>query len=432
MAIRSNSDDRTPHVVGSIALQHADGEIWNAIDSEKSRQLHSIELTASENFVSRAVLEAQGSVLSNKHAEGYPGRRYYGGCLHADTIENIAIDRAKRLFDCTYVNVQPHSGSQANQGVFLALLNPGDKILGLDLKAGGHLTHGAKVSLSGRWFQAFSYDVDTESQYVNMDEVERIARRERPKLMIAGGAAYSRKLDFARFRTIADKIGAILMADIAPVAGLVAAGVLPSPVPFAHVTTTVTHQTLRGPRGGMILTNDAEIAHKINSAIFPGLQGGPFMHTIAAKAVALAEALKPAFRVYAQAVVENAQTLCHRLEQGGLSIVSGGTDCHFGVIDLRPWKLTGDVAEQVLGEIGITLNRNIVPHDTTKATITSGIRLGSAACTSRGMGMEEFEEIGDMILALLGGAQAGVIDRRTERSIREGIVDLTRRFPLPY
>jgi len=432
MSKRADTDDRALPGVGSVALSQADRAIWNAIDSERLRQIHSIELTASENFASRAVLEAQGSVLMNKYAEGYPGRRYYGGCLYADEVESLAIARARQLFDCEYVNVQPHSGSQANQGVFLALLTPGDKILGLDLKAGGHLTHGAKVNQSGRWFQALAYGVDAVSHRVDMDEVEQIAKRERPKLIIAGGSAYSRRLDFARFRAIADEIGAVFMADMAPFAGLVAAGVFPSPIPFAHITTSTTHKTLRGPRGGMILTNDEAIARKIDAAIFPGLQGGPLMHTIAAKAVAFGEALQPSFRRYAQAVIDNAQTLCNRLVQGGLSIVSGGTDCHLGVIDLRPWGLTGDVAEQTLDTIGITLNKNIVPDDHTKATVTSGIRLGSAACTSRGMGTDEFEEIGDMMLALLGGVQAGAIDARTEKSIREGIADLTRRFPIPY
>ena len=428
----ANTDGLALPAVGSLTLQQADRDLWGVIDAERQRQQHSIELIASENFVSRAVLETLGSVLTNKYAEGYPGRRYYGGCLHADTAENMAIERATRLFGCEYANVQPHSGSQANQAVFLAFLAPGDKVLGLDLKAGGHLTHGARANISGRWFQAISYGVDPVSHRVDMDEVERIARRERPRLIIAGGSAYSRTLDFARFRAIADDVGALFMADMAHVAGLVAGGVFPSPVPFAHVTTPTTHKTLRGPRGGMILGNDGEIMKKINSAVFPGLQSGPLMHIIAAKAVALGEALHPTFHAYARTVVENAQALCGRLAEGGLSIVSGGTDCHLGVIDLRPWGLAGNVAEHALEQVGLTLNKNTVPNDETGPTVTSGIRVGSAACTSRGMGPDEFREIGDMILALLGGVRAGAIDSRTESSIREGVAELTRRFPLPY
>lgn len=391
--------------VSALPLAQADPGIWGAIDAERRRQRHSIELIASENFVSRAVLEVQGSVLTNKYAEGYPGRRYYGGCVNVDVTEEIAIERATRLFGSRYANVQPHSGSQANQAVYLALLAPGDKILGLDLRAGGHLTHGSKVNMSGRWLQALSYSVDPATHRVDMDEVERIARQERPKLIIAGGSAYSRTLDFARFRAIADETGAIFMADMAHFAGLAAAGAYPSPVPHAHVTTTTTHKTLRGPRGGMILTDDAELARKIDSAVFPGLQGGPLMHIIAAKAVALGEALQPAFRTYAHAVVENARVLCRRLAEGGLSIVSGGTDCHLGVVDLRPWGLAGNTAEQALEQVGITLNKNAVPNDPAKPAVTSGIRVGSAACTSRGMGPAEFQEIGDMILALLGGVR---------------------------
>ena len=432
MPTMANTDGLALPAVGSLTLQQADRDLWGVIDAERQRQQHSIELIASENFVSRAVLETLGSVLTNKYAEGYPGRRYYGGCLHADTAENMAIERATRLFGCEYANVQPHSGSQANQAVFLAFLAPGDKVLGLDLKAGGHLTHGARANISGRWFQAISYGVDPVSHRVDMDEVERIARRERPRLIIAGGSAYSRTLDFARFRAIADDVGALFMADMAHVAGLVAGGVFPSPVPFAHVTTTTTHKTLRGPRGGMILGNDGEIMKKINSAVFPGLQSGPLMHIIAAKAVALGEALHPTFHAYARTVVENAQALCGRLAEGGLSIVSGGTDCHLGVIDLRPWGLAGNVAEHALEQVGLTLNKNTVPNDETGPTVTSGIRVGSAACTSRGMGPDEFREIGDMILALLGGVRAGAIDSRTESSIREGVAELTRRFPLPY
>ncbi|WP_315133812.1 serine hydroxymethyltransferase [Achromobacter marplatensis] len=419
-------------VVSALALPQADRDIWAAIDAERHRQMHSIELIASENFASRAVLDTQGSVLTNKYAEGYSGRRYYGGCMNVDVAENIAIARAKLLFGAGYVNVQPHSGSQANQAVYLALLTPGDKILGLDLKAGGHLTHGAKVNMSGRWFQTLSYGVDPVSQRVDMDDVERIAKRERPKLIVAGGSAYSRTLDFARFRAIADDVGAVFMADMAHFAGLVAGGVYPSPVPHAHVTTTTTHKTLRGPRGGMILSNDGDIAKKIDSAVFPGLQGGPLMHIVAAKAVALGEALQPSFRTYVRAVVGNAQTLCDRLTEGGLSIVSGGTDCHLGVVDLRPWELAGHAAELALEQVGITLNKNAVPFDDAKPTVTSGIRVGSAACTSRGMGSDAFKEIGDMILAVLGDVRAGTVNARTEDAVRAGVADLAKRFPLPY
>jgi glycine hydroxymethyltransferase len=418
--------------VSGVALPQVDGEVWRAIDAERQRQVQSIELIAAENVVSRAVLEAQGSVLTNKYAEGYPGRRYYASCCNVDAIEELAIERARQLFSCAYANLQPHSGSQANQAVFLALLAPGDKILGLDLKSGGHLSHGAAFNLSGRWFQALSYGVHPVTHRVDMDQVEQIARQERPRLIIAGASAYSRALDFARFRAIADKVGAYLMADIAHVAGLVAGGAYPSPVPFAHVTTLSTHATLRGPRGGMILCNEQAIAQKINAAVYPGLQGAALMHIVAAKAVALGEALHPAFGAYAHAVVANAQALCGRLAEGGLLVVSGGTDCHLGVIDLRPWGLVGNVAERALEAIGITVNKNVVPGDEVKPTVTSGIRLGSAACTSRGMGVDEFREIGDMILAMLGGVRSGALDGRTERSIREGISDLTKRFRLPY
>lgn len=425
-------DDHTLPTANSLPLQQVDRDIWSAIESERRRQNSSIELIASENFVSRAVRETQGSVLTNKYAEGYSGRRYYGGCLNVDIVENAAIERAKALFRCGYANVQPHSGSQANQSVFLAFLKPGDKILGLDLKSGGHLSQGSKVNMSGSWFQAVGYSVDPVTHLIDMEEVERIAKKERPRLIIVGGAAYSRSLDFARFRAIADNVGAVFMADIAHVAGLIVAGVFPSPIPYAHVTTTTTHKTLRGPRGGMILTNNGEIARKIDAAVFPGLQGGPLMHVIAAKAVAFHEALQPAFRAYANALVENAQALCDRLAQGGLSIVTGGTDCHLGVVDLRPWGLTGVVAERALEQVGITVNKNTIPYDEEKPLITSGIRVGSAACTSRGMGTDEFREIGDMILALLGSARGGAVSTRTAASIREGVVKLTKHFPLPY
>lgn len=418
--------------VSADHLSQVDREVWGAIEAERLRQIHSIELTATENVVSRAVLEAQGSILTNKHAEGYPGRRYYAGCHNVDVVENLGIERAKRLFNCAYANLQPYSGSQANQAVLLALLVPGDKILGLDLKAGGHLSHGARFNLSGRWFQALSYGVHPQTHRVDMEEVERIARQERPQLLIAGASAYSRTLDYARFRAIADEVGAYLMVDIAEVAGLVAGGAFPSPIEFAHVTTATTHTTLRGPRGGIILCNDPVIAQKINAAVFPGLQCAPLMHIIAAKAVALGEALQPGFSTYAHAVIANARALCGRLAEGGLSMVSQGTDSHLAVIDLRPWGLAGNVAEHALEQIGITLNRNAVLGDQAKPNVTSGIRLGSAACTSRGMGIEEFQEIGDMILALLGGVRSGTFDRRTATSIREGVASLTKRFRLPY
>ncbi|APE49393.1 serine hydroxymethyltransferase [Delftia sp. HK171] len=425
-------DDLSLPKINSLDLQQADSEAWDAIAAERIRQSRSIELIASENFVSRAVMEAQGSVLTNKYAEGYPGVRYYGGCANADAVENLAIARAKALFGCAHANVQPHSGSQANQGVYLAFLEPGDKIMGLDLRSGGHLTHGSRVSVSGKWFQSISYEVDARSQRIDMDQVRRIALKERPRLIIAGGSAYSRQMDWAEFRRIADRVGAIFMADIAHVAGLVAAGVFPSPVEHAHVTTTTTHKTLRGPRGGMILSADAEIARRIDAAVFPGLQSGPLMHVVAAKAVALGEALKPAFRTYARAVVDNARVLCDRLSQGGLSVVSAGTDCHLGVIDLRPWELTGKAAETALEQIGITVNKNAVPGDGARPLVTSGIRVGSAACTTRGMGADEFREIGDMILATLGGIRSGTMNARTLKSIHEGVSDLTGRFPLPY
>jgi glycine hydroxymethyltransferase len=425
-------DDLPPLRFNARDLQHSDIEAWHAIHSERLRQARSIELIASENFVSRAVLEAQGSVLTNKYAQGYPGLRYYGGCANADAVENLAIARAKALFNCAHANVQPHSGSQANQGVFLALLEPGDRIMGLDLRSGGHLTHGSRVSLSGRWFQSISYAVDPVSQLIDMDQVRRIALCERPRLIIAGGSAYSRVLDFAEFRRIADDAGALLMADIGHVAGLVAAGVLPSPVGHAHVITATTHMTLRGPRGGMILSSDSEIARRMDAAIFPGLQSGPLMHVVAAKAVALGEALQPCFRTYAQAVVDNARVLCDRLAQGGLPVVSGGTDSHLGVIDLRPWELTGKAAETALEQVGITVNKNVVPGDGAQPLVASGIRVGSAACTTRGMGAEAFREIGDMILAVLGGVRSGTMNARTLRSIHEGVSDLTARHPLPY
>src|SRR5271156_5180870 len=359
----------------SDPLAMADPEVAAAVGRELVRQQSQIELIASENIVSRAVLEAQGSVLTNKYAEGYPGRRYYGGCQFVDIAEQLAIDRAERLFGCAFANVQPHSGAQANQAVFLALLKPGDTILGMSLAAGGHLTHGARPNLSGKWFNAVAYGVRREDARIDFDEVERLAHAHRPKLIIAGGSAYPRIIDFARFRAIADEVGAYLMVDMAHFAGLVAGGVHPSPLPHAHVVTTTTHKTLRGPRGGMILTNDPDIARRIDSAVFPGLQGGPLMHAIAAKAVALGEALQPSFAAYARAVIENAQSLAATLEAAGLAIVSGGTDTHLLLVDLRPLGLTGRDAEQALERAGITCNKNGIPFDPQPPTVTSGVRL---------------------------------------------------------
>lgn len=424
---------QNPEITGVSAtgLSVADGAIATAIVGEKTRQRESIELIASENFVSQAVLDAQGSVLTNKYAEGYPHRRYYGGCANVDVVEDLAIERVNRLFGSSYANVQPHSGSQANQSVFLALLNPGDTILGLDLKAGGHLTHGAPVNISGRWFDVVSYGVDPETHRIDMDQVAALARKHQPKLLIAGGSAYPRTMDFARFRQIADEVGAVLLVDMAHFAGLVAGGVHPSPVPFAHVVTSTTHKTLRGPRGGFVLTNDAEIAKKINSATFPGLQGGPLMHVIAAKAVAFGEALQPSFKTYVQAVVENCRVLAQELADGGLKITSGGTDCHLAVVDLRPVGVTGNIAEKVLESVGITLNKNAIPNDPEKPMVTSGIRVGSAAGTSRGFGADEYRQIAALMLDTLAAARDGTLDAR-QQDISSRVRQLVARFPLPY
>src|SRR6266700_3883174 len=382
-------------------LAQADPEIAAAIKGELGRQRHEIELIASENIVSRAVLEAQGSVMTNKYAEGYPGNRYYGGCEWVDVAETLAIERAKKLFGANFANVQPNSGSQMNQAVFLALLQPGDTFMGLDLAAGGHLTHGAPVNMSGKWFKAQHYTVRRDAQIIDMDEVARRAEEVKPKLIIAGGSAYSRSWDFKRFREIADSVGAYLMVDMAHFAGLVAGGVHASPVTHAHVTTTTTHKSLRGPRGGLILCNDEAIARRIDSAVFPGLQGGPRMHVIAAKAVALGEALQPSFAAYSRAVVENAQILAATLEKAGLAIVSGGTDTHLILVDLRPLGLTGRDAEQALERAGITCNKNGIPFDPQKPTITSGVRLGSPAATTRGFGVTEFRRVGEWIAEVL-------------------------------
>jgi glycine hydroxymethyltransferase len=416
----------------SASLAEADPEIAHAIGLELGRQRNEIELIASENIVSRAVLEAQGSVLTNKYAEGYPGRRYYGGCQFVDIAEELAIERAKRLFDCRFANVQPNSGSQANQAVFMALMKPGDTFMGLDLACGGHLTHGSPVNMSGKWFNVVSYKVRPDDHLIDMDEVASLAREHKPKVIVAGGSAYSRFWDFARFREIADEVGAYFMVDIAHFAGLVAGGAHPSPFPHAHVVTTTTHKTLRGPRGGMILTNDEDLAKKINSAIFPGLQGGPLMHVIAAKAVAFGEALRPEFKLYARAVVENAKALADTVLSGGYAIVAGGTDNHLMLVDLRPKKLTGKAAEAALGRAHITCNKNGVPFDPEKPMVTSGIRLGTPAATSRGFGVAEFRRVGEFIVETLDGlAKNGdAANDAVEASVRDRVHDLTRRFPI--
>ncbi len=416
----------------SASVSDSDYEIRKAIDKEYRRQSEEIELIASENIVSRAVIEAQGSVLTNKYAEGYPGRRYYGGCEHVDVVENVAIERAKRLFGAEYINVQPNSGSQANQGAMMAMIVPGDTILGMSLDAGGHLTHGAKPNQSGKWFNAVYYGVKKSDNLIDYDEVLAQAKEHKPKIIIAGGSAIPRKIDFAKFREIADEVGAFLLVDMAHIAGLVAGGQHPSPFPHAHVVTTTTHKTLRGPRGGMILTNDELLAKKINSAIFPGIQGGPLMHVVAAKAVAFGEALRPEFKQYTQAVVNNAQKLATTLKAGGLDIVTDGTDTHIVLVDMRPKKLTGKAAEESLGRANITCNKNGVPFDPEKPTITSGIRLGSPAGTTRGFGEKEFEQVGKLILEVLEGLVEngeegnGKVESRVKRKVR----DLCRRFPI--
>jgi len=415
----------------ATALAEADGDVFAAINAELGRQQKQIELIASENIVSRAVLEAQGSVLTNKYAEGYPGRRYYGGCEFVDEVERLAIERAKRLFDCKFANVQPHSGANANQAVFFALLKPGDKFLGMDLAAGGHLTHGAPANVSGKWFQPVAYTVRQDDHLIDYDQVAEIARREQPKLIIAGGSAYSRTIDFKRFREIADEVGAYLMVDMAHYAGLIAGGVYPSPLPHAHVVTTTTHKTLRGPRGGMILSNDEELGKKINSAVFPGLQGGPLMHVIAAKAVSFGEALQPEFKLYAKRTLENARALAARLVENGLAVVSGGTDSHLMLVDLRPKRATGKAAEHSLERALITTNKNGIPFDPEKPMVTSGIRLGSPACTTRGFGPAEFREVADMICEVLDGLQGSNGDNSSvEEAVAKKVEALTGRFPI--
>ena len=413
-------------------IESADAEMATAIAQELKRQQEKIELIASENIVSRAVLDAQGSVLTNKYAEGYPGRRYYGGCEYVDIAEELAVDRAKRLFGCRFANVQPHSGAQANQAVFFALLQPGDTFMGLDLAAGGHLTHGSPVNQSGKWFKPVSYTVRRQDHRIDMDEVEALAKAHRPKLIIAGGSAYSRIIDFRRFREIADSIGAFFMVDMAHFAGLVAGGVHPNPLEHAHVVTTTTHKTLRGPRGGMILSNDAELGKKINSAVFPGLQGGPLMHVIAAKGVAFLEALKPEFKLYARAVVDNAKALAETLRAEGLDIVSGGTDTHLMLVDLRPKRATGRATERALDRAFITTNKNAIPFDTEKPAITSGIRLGTPAGTTRGFGPGEFQEIGKLIVEVVEAVakHGDEGSHEVESSVRMRVADLCRRFPI--
>jgi len=414
------------------SLAEVDPAIASAVAKELGRQQHEIELIASENIVSKAVLEAQGSVLTNKYAEGYPGKRYYGGCQYVDIAENLAIERANALFGSKFANVQPNSGSQANQAVFLALAQPGDTVLGLDLASGGHLTHGAKPNMSGKWFNAVTYGVRAQDHRIDMDQLVSLAKQHKPKIIIAGGSAYSRVWDFAAFRAIADEVGAYLMVDMAHFAGLVAAGEHPSPFPHAHVVTTTTHKTLRGPRGGMVLTNDEDIAKKINSAVFPGLQGGPLMHVIAGKAVALLEAAQPAYKAYIKAVVENARVLSDELKRGGVDIVSGGTDNHLMLVDLRPKGLTGKLVEAALGRANITCNKNGVPFDPEKPTITSGIRLGSPAATSRGFGAGEFKEIANLILQVLDGLKVNGEDKNdgVEAAVKLRVKALTDAFPI--
>ncbi len=414
------------------SLESRDADIFDAIQKELGRQRDEIELIASENIVSRAVMEAQGSVMTNKYAEGYPGRRYYGGCQYVDIAEELAIERAKELFGCGFANVQPNSGSQANQGVFTALLQPGDTILGTSLDAGGHLTHGARPNQSGKWFNAIQYGVRQQDLRLDYDQVQELATEHQPKLIIAGGSAIPRQIDFARMREIADSVGAYLLVDMAHFAGLVAAGEHPSPFPHAHVATTTTHKTLRGPRGGMILTNDEALAKKFNSAIFPGIQGGPLMHVIAAKAVAFGEALQPEFKEYQKQVIANAKTLAAALQTGGLDIVTGGTDTHVMLVDLRPKGVTGVATEKALGRAHITCNKNGIPFDTEKPMITSGVRLGTPAGTTRGFGAAEFEQIATWIVEVVDGLAANGEEGNgdVESRVRGEVLELCGAFPI--
>ncbi|TFI57893.1 serine hydroxymethyltransferase [Sphingomonas parva] len=434
MSTRPANDlsDVQPSGFFSGRLADADNAVAEAIAAELDREQNQIELIASENIVSRAVLEAQGSVLTNKYAEGYPGRRYYQGCAPSDSVETLAIERAKALFGCGFANVQPHSGAQANGAVMLALTQPGDTILGMSLAAGGHLTHGARPALSGKWFNAVQYGVREDDHLVDFDEVARLAREHKPRLIIAGGSAYPRHLDFARFRAIADEVGALLMVDMAHFAGLVAAGEHPSPFGHAHVVTTTTHKTLRGPRGGMVLTDDEDIAKKINSAVFPGLQGGPLMHVIAAKAVAFGEALQPGFKSYAKAVIANAKALAGRLQERGADLVAGGTDTHLALVDLRPLGITGKDADEALERAAITCNKNGIPFDPLPPVKTSGIRVGSPAGTTRGFGVAEFRDIADMIADVLDGLKANGHDGNAavETEVKARVRALCARFPI--
>ena len=415
----------------SQSLKDRDPDLYASMQDELHRQQHEIELIASENIVSKAVLEAQGSVLTNKYAEGYPGKRYYGGCQHVDVAENLAIERACKLFNVGFANVQPNSGSQANQGVFLALLQPGDTILGMDLAAGGHLTHGAPPNMSGKWFNAVTYGVKEDTHLIDYDQVEALANEHKPKLIICGGSAYPRQIDFKRFREIADAVGAYLHCDMAHFAGLVAGGTHPSPFPHAHVATTTTHKTLRGPRGGMILTDDKKLARKFNSAIFPGMQGGPLMHVIAGKAVAFGDALKPEFKAYSQRVIDNCQAMAAAMVEGGYAVVSGGTDTHLALIDLSPKGVKGNAAEAALGRAYITCNKNGIPFDKEKFTITSGIRVGSPAGTTRGFGPAEFREIGQLMVEVLDAlAENPDGNPKVEASVKDRVIALTSRFPI--
>ena len=413
-------------------LKDSDPDVWAAIEREGQRQQDEIELIASENIVSQAVIDAVGTLLTNKYAEGYPGRRYYGGCQYVDEVENIAIDRAKQLFNCEFANVQPHSGSQANQSVMLALIKPGDTILGMSLAAGGHLTHGAPPNQSGKWFNAVQYGVTEDTNLIDYDEVERLANEHKPKMIIAGGSAYPRHIDFKRFREIADGVGAYLHVDMAHFAGLVAAGLHPSPLPYADICTTTTHKTLRGPRSGLVVSNNTDIGKKINSAVFPGLQGGPLMHVIAGKAVAFGEALQPSFKDYIKRVVDNCRALGQTLVDGGLALVSGGTDTHLILVDLRPKGLTGKAAEEALGRAFITCNKNGVPFDPEKPMVTSGIRLGSPAGTTRGFDVGEFQQVGNMILEVLDGLVANGEEKNgaVEEKVKQQAIELCGRFPI--
>ena len=414
------------------ALATRDPDLARAITDELGRQRHEIELIASENIVSAAVMEAQGSVLTNKYAEGYPGRRYYGGCQFVDVAENLAIERACKLFACSFANVQPNSGSQANQGVFQALLTPGDTILGMSLDAGGHLTHGARPNQSGKWFNAVQYGVRKQDSLIDYDQIAALAHEHRPRMIIAGGSAIPRIIDFAKMREIADSVGAYLLVDMAHFAGLVAAGLYPSPFPHAHVATTTTHKTLRGPRGGMIVTNDEDLAKKVNSAIFPGIQGGPLMHVIAAKAVAFGEALRPDFKTYQAQVIKNAQALADQLMKGGLDIVTGGTDNHLMLVDLRPKSVKGNDTEKALGRAHITCNKNGIPFDPEKPTVTSGVRLGSPAATTRGFKEAEFRQIGDWIVQVVDGLAANGADGNgtVEDRVHAEVETLCKQFPI--